>query len=371
MKLDKKAWDKFIDERNPLLVSCFKSIEHGLDHFSKRDEEDERRFCITQIDQGIELFFKGILLKSGKRPYEMSFDNILHKMKHLLDLSESEETLILELHKERNRCQHEGKVPGSVQTEHLVHSTLRFFLYKAEKYLEITPEDMTNRIPGLLSIGTKKAEIRKPPRKPDILKYLENGATTFLVVGDFKLAFSQISLALQKFIETLYDYEGGPPLAGYSIEPPHRRVSDFDPRSLIKEEISSLLPTLKVEFEKMKLKFSAMPFKLEASVQLVPMTAYAIKKLSFLRRKNLLDSEVSEHALRLLHLDLLRSMEPVLPHKIQRSLEKYFEKLFTFRFILDEFVFVRNCITSDAISRHVLKKYNEERQQALFEALKK
>ena len=366
MKLDKEAWDKFIDERNPLLVSCFKSIEHGLDHFRKREKEDQRRFCITEIDQGIELFFKGILLKVGKKPYKMSFEKLQTRVKPLLKMSEAEETLISELHEERNRCQHEGKIPGSVQTEHLVHSALRFFLGKADKFLGISPEDMIEKIPGLLGMGSKEAEIREPPKKPDILKYLEHGATTLLVVGDFASAFSQISLALQKFIETLYYYEGGPSLAGYSIEPPHRRVSDFDPRKLIRKEISSFLPTLKVEFEKMKLHFDEMPFKVEASVELVPITAYAIEELSFLRRKNLLNSEIFERALKILRFDLLRSMETILPRKIQRSLEKYFEKLFTFRFILNELVFVRNCITSNRISRHVLEKYHEERNQALF-----
>lgn len=370
MKLDKEAWDKFIDERNPLLVSCFKSIEHGLDHFSRRDKEDERSFCITEMDQGIELFFKGILLKVGKKPYKMSFDKLQSRVKPLLEISEAEETLISELHEERNRCQHEGKIPGSVQTEHLVHSTLRFFLDKADKFLGITPEDMTEKIPGLLGMGSKEAETPKLPKKPDILKYLEDAAKAFLVVGDFNLAFSQIAFALQKFIDILYEYEGGSPLTGYSIEPPHMRISDFDPRRLIKEEITSLLPILEVEFTKLDLQFSKIPFDFTVHVELVPMTAYAIEELSFLRRKNVLDSKICERALKLLRLDLLRSIEPVLRRKIQRSLENYFKKLFTFEFILGELVFVRNCITSNAITKRVLEKYHEERHQALFGRLK-
>lgn len=358
MKLDREAWDKFIEEKNPLLVSCFKSIEHGLDHFSKRDKEDKRRFCIAEIDQGLELFFKGVLLKVGKKPYEMQFSTLLRKVNPVLDISEAEETLISELHEERNRCQHEGKIPGSVQTEHLVHSTLRFFLEKAEGFLGMTPEDMTKRIPGLLTMSSKEAEIGELPRKPDILKYLEDAATTFLVQGDFNLAFSQISLALQKFIDILYDYEGG-------------RIGNFDPRSLIRGEITSLLPILRVEFKKLNLQFGKIPFNFTVPVELVPMTAYAIEELSFLRRENALDPEICEHALKLLRLDLLRSMEPVLPRKIQKLLEKYFEKIFTFEFIISELLFVRNRITSNAISRHVLDKYHEERNQALFRRLKK
>lgn len=371
MKLDKEAWDKFIDEKNPLLVSCFKSTEHGLDHFSKRKTEDQRRFCITEIDQGIELFFKGILLKVGKKPYEMSFKSLLRKVKPFLEISEAEETLILELHGERNRCQHEGKVPGSVQTEYLVHSTLRFLLDKADEFLGITPEDMTKKIPGLLTMSSKEAEIGDLPKKPEILKYLESAATVFLVQGDFNLAFSQISLALQKFIDILYQYEGGSELAGYSIKPPHRRISDFDPRNLIREEISSMLPFLKMEFEKLSLQFSKIPFDLTVHVELVPMTAYAIEKLRFLRKEKALDPKICDRALKLLRLDLLRSMELGLPRRTQRLFEKYFEKSFTFDFLVSELVFVRNCIASNPISRRVLDKYNEERNQALFGRLKR
>jgi hypothetical protein len=358
MKLDRAAWNKFIEEKNPLLVSCFKSIEHGLDHFRKRNKEDERRFCLAEMDQGIELFFKGILLRVGTKPYEIRFSNLLHKVKPILDISEAEETLILELHDERNRSQHEGKIPGSVETEHLVHSTLRFFLNKAEEFLGITPEDMTEMIPGLLTMSLKEAEIGEPPRKPDILKYLEDAATTFLVQGDFNLAFSQISLALQKFIDILYDYEGG-------------HIGGFDPRNLIGEEITSLLPILRIEFKKLNLQFSKIPFDFTVPVELVPMTAYAIEELSFLRKKNVLDPEICERALKLLRLDLLHSMEPVLPRKIQRFLKKYFGKIFTFEFVISEFLFVRNQITSNAISRRVLDKYNEERNQAFFGGLKR
>ena len=364
--MDRKAWDKFIDEKNPLLVSCYKSMSHALDHFTRRTEEDERRFCITELDQAIELFFKGILLRKGKEPYEMRFPKVLAGIRPLLDITEADETLVSALHKERNSCQHEGKIPGSVETEHLVHSTLRLFLDKAHRFLGITPDQMCERIPNLRFMGVREATTRELPEKPEILKYLENASTELLVMGDHDMALSQISLALQGFIETLYEFEEGPPLSGYSMEPPHERVSSFDPQELVRREVESMLPTLEVEFKSMKLVMGRMPFKTEAHVQWVPKTAYAIKELFYLEEENILDADVSKRSLKLLRIYLLHSLKDTFPRKTQRSLEQYFKKVLTFRYLIDELVFARNCIVSNEPTGRILDRYFDDRDKALF-----
>jgi len=368
MKFNKDAWDKYIAERNPLIVSSLKSFGHTLKHFGKRNNEDDRRFCLVEIDQAIELFFKGILLSRGKNPYYMRFQRLLKEVKPILELSEKDEILISRLHEKRDVCQHEGEIPGTNETEYLVHSALRFFLDKAHNSLGIAPDQMTDMIPGLLLMDMKEASVGELPKKPEVLHHLEIAATTFLALGDLPLAFSQISIAAAKAIDIIYESENGPPLAGYSVTPPHRRVSDFDPRNLINKEINSMLPDFEVKFEKLKLRFAKIPFDMTASVQLVPMVAYAIRKLSYLEEEGALQPKTSEGLLKILRIDLLKSIKPQLPKKAQRIVGQYLKASLTFDFLLKEFLFLRQFIMSNDIVSSILKEYIKKHNEALFKA---
>lgn len=369
MKFNKLAWDKYIAEKNPLLVSSFKSFQHSLDHFKKRDNEDDRRFCVVEIDQALELFFKGILLERGKNPYHMRFPRLLKEVENILELSEKEITLISKLHEKRDACQHEGEIPGTNQTEHLIHSAFRFLLDKAEKTLGITPNQMTDKIPGLLLMDVKEASVGKLPEKPEILQHLEAAAETLLVLGDFDLAFTQIALVAAKTVDILYEYEDGPPLGGVFIKPPHRRVSDFDPRDLIKRELNLMKLHLDVQFEKLKLEASKVPFDMTIPIQLIPMVAYAIKKLSYLTKEGILQPNTSERILSILRIDLLKSMQPQFPRKTQRLVDRYLKTVLTFDFLIKEFLFLRQFIASTDIIFNALEKYYEEHAHALRNAL--
>lgn len=332
MILDRKSWKKFIEERNPLFVSSFKSINHGLQHYTKRNIPDERRFCVNEVDHGIELFFKGILLRNGQYPYYTRFQTLLSKVKTYLNMTESDETMIKDLHKERDRCYHQGRVPRIERTEFLVNSTLNLLLNKAEKFLGITPENMRKQIPNILGMDREHIDVSKLPEKPDILESLENASVSLFAVGDKDTAFSQIVIVLHKFIDFLYKHENGPYywfMSRESIRP--LPTKEFNPEVIFRNEIRALSPTLEAELgeaiQEANVRFSRIPFKETIPVMLIPITVIAIYELSYLRDLQAIDSKICDRIRKLLRLDLLRLLreQERFPLRIENKLKEYFD----------------------------------------------
>ena len=358
MKFDKDAWDKYIEEKNPFIVSAIKSFAHSLDHYAKRDNEDDRRFCIVEIDQAIELFLKGILLKEGKNPYHTHFPRLLDDSMNILGISQKERGLISRLHEERDACQHEGRIPDVNHTEYLVHSAFRLRLDKAQKALGITPDVMADKIPGLLFMDMKEAVTKKLPEEPEILKYLEGASKALLVYGALDSALAQVAGLAASAIDIIYRDEEGPSL------------DKFDPRELIEQEMSMIAPSIRAQFARLKIETSKVPFDMTFSAELVPAQARPIRKLRYLVKEGVLNSDTSGRILKILHIALLHSTRPQLRRREEKEVGRLLSKCVTFDFLINEFLFLRHfCLQSDTI-RNVISEYLKEKKQTLFGELK-
>jgi HEPN domain-containing protein len=371
LKLNREAWDDYIAKKNPLLASCFKSFEHGLSHYSNRESEDNRRFCIVEVDQAIELFLKGVLLERGKDPYQMQFQTLLKEVKKQgLQLSDKEEITILTLHEKRNACQHEGDIPGTVQTEHLVHSAARFLLEKAEESLGISHEQVVDRVPSILVMGIKKLHIDAQPKKPEFLESLEKAAKELLVSGDLRSAFAQISTAARCAVESLYLAERGPPLTIYWDKEKKRIVSpknSFSPLKVIQRELKSIVSDFQPNLKKLKLGENLIPFDLSCTIMLFPLEVAAIEETLFLARKGILESKTSERLLKILRTSLLSSLQRQFPPESKRLIQTYFDTILTLDSVLKDFYFLRGFLVTNKVTREAWEKFIEECNRALHE----
>jgi len=372
LKINKEAWDDYIAKKNPLLVSCFKSFEHGLSHFDNRESEDDRRFCIVEIDQAIELFLKGVLLERGKNPYHFTqFQQLLKEAKgEGLLLSDKEENTILKLHEKRNACQHEGDIPGTVQTEHLVHSAARFLLEKAEKALGISNEQVTDRVPRILFMGMKKLHTDIQPKKPEFYEPLEKAAIELLVAGDLRGARAQISSAATHAVEAIYLAEKGPRLTAYLDREKRRMIShetSFSPSEVIQRELRSMISDFQPSLKKLKLGENLIPFDLSCTIEVFPIEAATIEEVLFLARKGILESKTSEYLLKILRTSLLSSLQRQFSPEKRKLIQTYFDTILTLDSVLKDFYFLRNFITSNKVTHEALEKFNEECSRAFHD----
>jgi len=357
LTFNKDLWDRYICSKNPIILSSVKSIQHGIDHFNNRDNEDDRRHCIVEIDQAVELFLKGILLNQGKNPYHMRFPQLLEETKDVLELSEKERVHVSRLHKVRDACQHEGHIPGKDETEYLVNFAIRFYLDKAKKLLRITPDKMVNLIPGLLLMGIKKVQTGRGPEKPEVLRHMEAAAEALLVLGDFERAFHAISKMAAEAIEILYEKENDPTL------------DELDPLDLTRQELGQIV-SFEARFKKVKVDQSGGPFHIAFQGTLYPTVVYAIKKLSHLTAEGAIHPDVCQRILRMLRGELLRSMRNQFPAKGQRMINQYLRNMLTFEFLVKEFVFLRGFVMSSDVVSQILRGYYDKLNDASFRRIK-
>lgn len=98
------------DIKSPILKSAIESLEHGLDHSTKKTPKDWR-FAILHVDQAVELILKEKLVLMGKSIYKGKKSLNLHETFNELKkqgIIIPEKPIIEEAHNIRNRTQHRG-----------------------------------------------------------------------------------------------------------------------------------------------------------------------------------------------------------------------------------------------------------------------
>jgi hypothetical protein len=118
MEFDADTWEEEIKKKNPLLYAAFASLDHAIVHYRKRAEEDERRFALEALDESLELIMKAGSFRDDKRYRDLQFPTLVLNLARMHpDLTKRDRNASNQVHRERDRCHHEGK-PADLKTTH-------------------------------------------------------------------------------------------------------------------------------------------------------------------------------------------------------------------------------------------------------------
>lgn len=338
MTYNGEAWEKFIDPKNPLLVSSIKSFEHSLQHYLKKDNEDDRRFAIVELDQAFELLFKGILLKNKIDPFGLLFSPLVNLVKGLLG-QHFDMTKITYLHVKRNACQHEGSIPDERETEYLVNSTFKVLIDFLHDIHGILPEVIAEKIPALYLMNMETMHLPEPPNKPELLKSMENAAIALLLLHDFVTALDLISSIVVQSIDIIYYKNNGPP-----IEP--------DPSNEPLKMISIKSPGIPFNFDGTFNKFSLVPI--------------AIIEYQYLLEKKIISEKDSKEINDILYYGLCRDLPKNAPKGAHEAVDQILKEARTFSNLLNLFLVARQFVMNNEITKKILEEYYDESNATFF-----
>lgn len=178
ISLNSENWEERLKKRNPLLLSSFLSLGKGVEYYRKRKDEENRYFCVKEIQSSLELGLKSILLKNGEEYQGKNFHQLIESCKEL-GLNLGREDVLKELNTERNNAVHEGKIPDRNRTEYLIERGVKEYLETIPECFNLSNSDILEKVPNLMFMEHEEESL--DIEKPEILRELENASSNLFL----------------------------------------------------------------------------------------------------------------------------------------------------------------------------------------------
>jgi HEPN domain-containing protein len=344
LKINKYTWDEFTKRHNPLFISAVKSFNHGLDHYSQRYQEDNRRFCFIEIDQAIELLLKAILLEKGVKVtgLYLNYEKLLSECKKN-NVHIPKKSKLRLLRDNRNLVQHEGKVPDIAHTEFFVNIAAQVLLELVKKEFGIKHSEIVSLVPMLPFLNIKRLKLN-PPEKPKILESMETIAYALFLYECTEISFNKIVQAINEILAIIYEKKSGKVLSPATL----KELDDID------VDLGKKINLLKSVGALAILKVSEIPFDFKIPVKMVPQSLIGLKICTIMREKRWLDGKTCDFFDGLLATDLLRHDEE-LKEKINAKLSN--------KVLVKLFYLLRHLIFTHPEIKEIIEKYREDEKR--------